>query len=101
MKWISVKDRLPMQTGVYYLVLSDKSCDLCIKNESHPHRLDFKRYTYGVARWSAKDLTVYNYYKDKTHDWDFCAQDHWSECMLSDAEITHWMPFVQEPDYEQ
>ena len=98
MNWISVKDRFPTEYDKYYLVLSDKSCDSCNKNESHCHRLDFKRYRYDVARWSEKDIYLVEYYRAKgDHSWDNFANDQFTECHLLNNEITHWMPFNNEP----
>ena len=98
MNWISVKDRYPEQDGLYYIVLVDRSCEKCISNESHPHRLDFRQYSYHVARWSQKDMHLVEWYKAKgDHSWDHCASNRFTECPIIHEEITHWMPFPNTP----
>lgn len=93
MKWISIKDELPIQYQ-YYLVLS-AMCKECIKNkEGHPHRLSFKPFDYDVALWNEKDMDVVKHYPSQgDNSWDFCKKDHWSETKFTSDEITHWMSF--------
>lgn len=94
MEWISVKDRLPTETGKYYLVMSYSYCENCNNNEDHSHRLDYIKYDYSVARWSKKDLYLVEYYRSKgDNSWDHYSYDRFTECKFTNDEITHWMSF--------
>lgn len=79
MTWISVKDRMPSEELRYYLVLSHVPCEC--REKFHIHRLNYRKFTYDVARW----------YK---HDGENAC---FTECGLSHEEITHWMEF---PEYK-
>jgi Protein of unknown function (DUF551) len=99
MEWISVKDKLPQEYDIYYLVLSDSGCRECYTQEEHTHTLAYKQFRYGVARYSKANMHIVNWYREKgDNSWDCYAKDRFTECNLLDNEITHWMSFDNYPE---
>lgn len=96
-EWISVKDRMPTEFGVRYLIA--RFCPKCIEKIDHGHHMVYRGPDMDIALWSAKNMTIVNWYNAQgDHSWDFCKEDRWAETCIPDEEITHWMAFPNFPE---
>ena len=76
-KWISVKDRLPEESGNYIVCCDDSSC------------------SYGEGIWYSSDVVVVSEYYEGSWIW-YEGGTEWS---LENI-VTHWMPIPQPPKGE-
>jgi hypothetical protein len=93
MKWIKIKDQLPTDYDIYYVVLVTNPCEGCDKNESHGHKLNFIRHEVHIANRSEKDPWFVEQSRKKgDHYWDNWLEDQWTDTDADDRYITHWFP---------
>ena len=76
-EWISVKDRLPEESGNYIVCCDDSSC------------------SYGEGIWYSSDVVVVSEYYEGSWTW-YEGGTEWS---LENI-VTHWMPLPQPPKGE-
>lgn len=76
-EWISVKDRLPEESGNYIVCCDDSSC------------------SYGEGIWYSSDVVVVSEYYEGSWIW-YESGTEWS---LENI-VTHWMPLPEPPKGE-
>ena len=76
-EWISVKDRLPEESGNYIVCCDDSSC------------------SYGEGIWYSSDVVVVSEYYEGSWIW-YVGDTEWS---LENI-VTHWMPLPAPPKGE-
>ena len=76
-EWISVKDRLPEESGNYIVCCDDSSC------------------SYGEGIWYSSDVVVVSEYYEGSWIW-YEGGTEWS---LENI-VTHWMPLPEPPKGE-
>ena len=76
-EWISVKDRLPEESGNYIVCCDDSSC------------------SYGEGIWYSSDVVVVSEYYEGSWIW-YVGDTEWS---LENI-VTHWMPLPEPPKGE-
>ena len=76
MNWISVKDRLPEEDGIYIVYANDEGC------------------SYGEGIWYDRVVTCAEW---AFNDWIWYEGSHeYSLCGI----VTHWMPLPEPPEEE-